>query len=73
MNDPALASRPFPVAAFAASVFGGLLMGLGIAGLYLPEALPALASPSVAWSLIGVGAVFDIYGVYGIVFSRMPR
>ena len=66
-------TRPFPVAAFAASILGGLIMGLGIAGLFLPEELPALASPAVAWSLIGVGAVFDIYGVYGIVFSRMPR
>jgi hypothetical protein len=35
----------------------------GILGLVMPETLPPLASPAVAWSLISVGVILDLFAV----------
>ncbi len=42
--------------------FASLLFIAGILGLMMPEFVPALANPKVAWALIGVGCVLDLIG-----------
>jgi hypothetical protein len=62
MNAP-MPPQPPPASFFVLSVVASLLLAGGLAGLLVPELLPPLAHPPVAWALIGVGAVFEIWSV----------
>lgn len=57
------------------SVVANLMLAAGFAGLFVPEVLPALATPAIAWSLIGVGVAIEIVAMIGIVgaIRRHPR
>ncbi len=55
------------------SMFAMLLIAAGVAGLMLPESLPRLARPGVAWSLIGSGVVMDIYAGVQIVLRLRKK
>ncbi|CAG0933442.1 MAG: hypothetical protein EFKGCFLK_00424 [Rhodocyclaceae bacterium] len=52
-----------PPAFFALSTAASLFLAGGVLGLFAPRVLPALASPPVAWSLIGVGVTFEAWAV----------
>lgn len=52
------------------AIFGSMLMGLGIAGLVLPEELQALGNPTVAWTLIVIGSVVDLVATLRLVFGK---
>lgn len=51
------------------SAFAGMLLAAGVVGLATPELVPALGKPSVAWSLIGVGVVLDLWAIGTLLTS----
>lgn len=54
---------PVTPAFLALNTLGGLLLAGGVIGLALPEMVPPLASPAVAWSLIGVGLLLELASI----------
>ena len=58
-----------PLPLLVVNMVGMLMMGGGAAGLALPEALPALARPAVAWSLLGAGLLLDLGSAAGIALT----
>jgi hypothetical protein len=62
-----MATPRLPIPAVALSVLANLMLAAGLAGLFIPEKLPALAAPALAWTLVGVGAGIEIAALIGIV------
>jgi len=62
-----MTERSLPLAPIALSAFAVALIGAGVCGLVQPAMVPALARPSVAWSLIVVGAFLDTWAVLAIL------
>lgn len=71
MNAPNPALK-LPPGFFALSATAPMFLGGGLVGLYVPTLFPSLADPPVAWSLIGVGAVFEAWAVV-ILIGAMRR
>ena len=70
-GNPAMSTRrqslPFPLPVLLLNAVGALMIGAGMVGLVAPEVVPALARPSVAYALLGVGVVLDAAGMVSIV------
>lgn len=58
-----------PLPLLVVNLVGMLMMGGGAAGLAVPEALPGLARPAVAWSLLGAGLLLDLGSAVGIALT----
>ena len=67
------ATPPVPIPALALSVIANLMLAAGLAGLFIPEKLPALAAPTLAWALVGVGAVLEIVAMIGIISAMRQQ
>lgn len=60
-----------PWGAIITSLIASLFLCAGVAGLLMPELVPKLARPAVAWSLIGVGIVLDLGAIFHFVSARI--
>ena len=54
------------------SAVGATFLAAGVVGLAVPAVAPSLASPMVAWSLIGFGVVTDVLAFRQLVSRRSP-
>lgn len=61
---------PIPLAFIGLTSVAALFLGAGVVGLFAPDLLPPLASPAVAWSLLGVGIILDVGAVLQLLSSR---
>jgi hypothetical protein len=62
VNAPKPALK-LPPAFFILSSAASLFLAGGLIGIFVPELLPPLAAASVAWSLVGVGVIFEAWAV----------
>lgn len=53
----------------ALSACAMLMIGAGVAGLWLPDKVPQLAHPVLAWGLVGAGIVIDVIAGVMIVLA----
>ncbi len=64
MNQPV---TKIPVGVFAQLGLANFLVATGAIGIAVPEIVPALSSPRVAWSLLGVGMIVDAWAIFGLI------
>lgn len=57
---------PSVMLSFVATLF----LVAGVAGLVVPEIVPSLARPAVAWALVGVGVTLDLGAVWQLMSAR---
>lgn len=72
-TDPETASVRIPITGIGLSAVAMLFLGAGVFGLLEPAAVPQLASPAVAWSLIAVGIVLDVAAISIVLGARKTR
>ena len=54
------------------AIIAGPLLALGVAGLFVPDGIPYVSNPTVAWSLIAVGVGIEMMGLASL-FSEVSR
>ena len=59
-----------PIGVLILNMLGSIALAAGVAGLFVPEAVPFLSSPAVAWALICVGLMLEIASVVQILAFR---
>lgn len=47
--------------------FSGIFIFLGIVAIILPELIPPLAKPKIAWSLIFIGVILESMGIFQLI------
>jgi hypothetical protein len=55
--------QSLPPGFFVASLASGPFLAAGLIGLFVPDLLPPLAHPPVAWALLAVGVAFEAAAV----------
>jgi hypothetical protein len=56
-----------PIPLLLGNAVGMLMIAAGIGGLTVPEAMPALARPAVAYALIAAGLTLDLTTAISII------
>ena len=65
-NTPEAVARPrlkLPALFFVTSALSGLLLGLGVLGIVLPSAVPALGEPMLSGAALGAGLGLEVWAV----------
>ena len=63
----------FPWGLVLVCTIATLFVCTGVVRCLMPDLVPALARPMVAWSLIGVGILLDFGAIFHFVSSKIPR
>lgn len=65
MTSPSTPPRrvKLPPLFFVTTALSGVALGAGALGLAMPELVPALGHPPVAWTLIGAGVALEAFAI----------
>lgn len=71
--DSKAAGVTIPPMGIVLSMVAMAFLAAGAYGLMSPEAVPQLAAPAIAWSLIAVGVMLDAAALFVVIGAAKPR